>query len=70
MMSEFDILTFFYLINDLDNNPSECAKFGEEMCKKAKLALMIHFRGGLAPPWIMMMSTSIRFCFVAFSLTL
>ena len=34
MTLEFDIFTFL-----LDNNPSECAKFGEEMCKRSEIRL-------------------------------
>ena len=43
--SEFDILTFFYHLNGFEDIPSEFAKFVEEMCKKARLVLMIFFSG-------------------------
>ena len=33
-----------YLV-DLDNNPSECAKLGAEMCKICKISLNDHLRG-------------------------
>ena len=43
MTSQFDVLIFFYYWNDLDNNPSEFAKFGDEMCKICKISLNDRF---------------------------